>query len=125
MCVRCLFQNYIMGSTTSYILRVRTTYQMLLNRNIISSFCFYSIFIYLCLSKAILIMWIFIELIITLILMPFVIKWRDWGWLSCFTFIGLSLAFTPLVVVSLFINMLFEVKSITPKWSTNRFPTIV
>ena len=29
-----------------------------------------------------------------------------------------------LLLVSLFINMLFEVKSITPKWSTNRFPTI-
>ena len=29
------------------------------------------------------------------------------------------------LLVSLFINLPFEVKFITPKWSTNRFPTIV
>ena len=47
-------------------------------------------------------MWTFIDLIITLVLMPFVIKWRDWGWLSCFTFIGLSLTFTPLVGIFIY-----------------------
>ena len=47
-------------------------------------------------------MWIFIEFIITLVLMPFVIKWRDWGWLSYFTFIGLSLTFTPLVGIFIY-----------------------
>jgi len=52
-----------------------------------TTLCFYSIFIYLCKSKEHLIMWIFIEFIITLILVPFIIKWRDWGWLSCFIFI--------------------------------------
>ena len=35
-----------------------------------------------------------------------------------------SALLSHLLLVSLFINMLFEVKSITPKWSTNRFPTI-
>ena len=47
-------------------------------------------------------MWTFIDLIITLILMPFIIKRKDWGCLSCFIFIGLSLAFTPLVGIFLY-----------------------
>ena len=72
------------------------------SKQLSATLCFYSIFIYLCLSKAILIMWIFIEFIIILVLMPFVIKWRDWGWLSCFTFIGLSLTFTPLVGIFIY-----------------------
>lgn len=41
-------------------------------------------------------MWIFIELVLALLLLPVVVKWRDWGWWSCFTFIALCLLFTPL-----------------------------
>lgn len=41
-------------------------------------------------------MWIFIELVLALLLLPVVVKWRDWGWWSCLTFIALCLLFTPL-----------------------------
>ena len=47
-------------------------------------------------------MWIFIAFIIALIVMPFVIKWKDWGWQSCFIVIGLSLAFTPIVAIFIY-----------------------
>lgn len=41
-------------------------------------------------------MLILFEVFIILILMPFFIKWHDWGWWSCLTFIALCLMFTPL-----------------------------
>jgi len=41
-------------------------------------------------------MWISIELIIALILMPIIIKWEDWGWWSCLVFIGLCMMLTPI-----------------------------
>ena len=41
-------------------------------------------------------MWIFIELVLALLLLPVVVKWRDWGWWSCLTFIALCLLLTPL-----------------------------
>ena len=44
-------------------------------------------------------MWVFIEIIITLILMPFVIKWEDWGWHACIIYVGCCMMFTPIVGV--------------------------
>lgn len=38
----------------------------------------------------------FIEFFIAIILMPFVIKWEDWGWWACLIFIGLCLMFSPI-----------------------------
>jgi len=47
-------------------------------------------------------MWIFIELIITLITMPIFIKAKDWGWFSCLIYIGCCMMFTPLVGIPVY-----------------------
>lgn len=47
-------------------------------------------------------MWIFIELIITLITMPVFIRARDWSWQACIIYTCCCMAFTPLVGIPVY-----------------------
>lgn len=48
-------------------------------------------------------MWIFIEFIITLITLPFVVKANDWGWFSCGIYVALCMMFTPIVGIPIYL----------------------
>lgn len=47
-------------------------------------------------------MWIFIELIVTLITMPIFIKARDWGWHACIIYICCCMMLTPVVGIPVY-----------------------
>lgn len=47
-------------------------------------------------------MYILIELIIALFLMPFVINWEDWGWRACIIYVGCCIMFTPIVGIPVY-----------------------
>ena len=48
-------------------------------------------------------MWTFLEIIITLITMPFFIKANDWCWGACLIYIGCCMLFTPLVGIPVYL----------------------